>query len=61
MLLEQIYVVDGESRVAQIIEAAAKTLGASVKLTGFVRFQLGEGIEKAPECDFAAEVAKMAK
>jgi len=61
VLLEQIYVVDGESRVSQIVENATKTLGTPVKLTGFVRFQLGEGIEKAAECDFAAEVAKMAK
>ncbi len=61
VLLEQIYVVDGESRVSQIIENAGKTLGAPVKLTGFVRFQLGEGIEKAAGCDFAEEVAKMAK
>ena len=59
VLLEQIYVVDGESRIAQVIEKAAKTLGAPVKLTGFVRYQLGEGIEKTQD-DFAAEVAKMA-
>jgi elongation factor Ts len=59
VLLEQVYVVDGENRVAQVIENAAKTLGAPVKLTGFVRYQLGEGIEKAQD-DFAAEVAKMA-
>jgi len=59
VLLEQVYVVDGENRVAQVVENAAKTLGAPVKLTGFVRFQLGEGIEKAKD-DFAAEVAKMA-
>jgi elongation factor Ts len=59
VLMEQIYVVDGESRVAQIIEKAAKELGVPVKLTGFVRYQLGEGIEKAQD-DFAAEVAKMA-
>ncbi len=58
VLLEQIYVVDGESRIAQVIEKAAKTLGAPVKLTGFVRYQLGEGIEKTQD-DFAAEVAKM--
>ncbi len=59
VLLEQVYVVDGESRIAQVIEKAAKTLGAPVKLTGFVRYQLGEGIEKTTD-DFAAEVAKMA-
>jgi elongation factor Ts len=60
VLLEQIYVVDGESRVAQVIEKASKDFGAPVKLTGFVRYQLGEGIEKAQD-DFVAEVAKMAK
>ena len=59
VLMEQIYVVDGESRIAQVIEKASKDLGAPVKLTGFVRFQLGEGIEKTSD-DFAAEVAKMA-
>ncbi|MDD5587266.1 MAG: elongation factor Ts, partial [Alphaproteobacteria bacterium] len=52
--------VDGESRVKQVVEKAAKDFGAPVKLAGFARFQLGEGIEKAPDCDFAAEVAKMA-
>lgn len=59
VLTEQIYVIDGETRVAQVIENAAKTLGARIKLSGFVRFQLGEGIEKTAD-DFAAEVAKMA-
>ncbi|MDD4617006.1 MAG: translation elongation factor Ts [Alphaproteobacteria bacterium] len=60
VLLEQIYVCDGESRVAQVVEKASKDLGKPVKITGFVRFQLGEGIEKA-QCDFASEVAQMAK
>jgi elongation factor Ts len=59
VLLEQIYVVDGESRIAQVVERASKTFAAPVKLTGFVRYQLGEGIEKTQD-DFAAEVAKMA-
>jgi elongation factor Ts len=59
VLLEQVYVVDGESKIAQVVEKASKALGAPVKLTGFARFQLGEGIEKAQD-DFAAEVAKMA-
>ncbi len=59
VLLEQVYVVDGETRVASVVEKAAKEIGAPVKLTGFVRYQLGEGIEKAAD-DFAAEVAKMA-
>ncbi|MBF0166593.1 MAG: elongation factor Ts [Alphaproteobacteria bacterium] len=57
VLLEQLYVIDGESRVKQIIEKAAKDVGAPVKLTGFVRFALGEGIERE-EKDFAAEVAE---
>ena len=59
VLLEQLYVVDGESRVKDAIEKASKTFGAPVKLAGFVRYQLGEGIEKTQD-DFAAEVAKMA-
>lgn len=59
VLLEQIYVIDGETRIKAVIEKAAKDLGAPVQLTGFVRFQLGEGIEKETS-DFAAEVAKMA-
>lgn len=56
VLLEQLYVIDGESRVKQVIEKAAKEIGAPVKLTGFVRMALGEGIEKEQK-DFAAEVA----
>jgi elongation factor Ts len=56
VLLEQLYVVDGESRVKQVVEKAAKELGTPVKLTGFVRMALGEGIEKEQK-DFAAEVA----
>jgi len=60
VLMEQVYVVDGESRVRQVVEEASKALSASVKVAGFERFQLGEGIEKAQGDDFAAEVAKMA-
>ncbi|MDY0883030.1 translation elongation factor Ts [Dongia soli] len=56
VLLEQLYVIDGESRVKQVVEKAAKEIGAPVKLTGFVRMALGEGIEKEQK-DFAAEVA----
>ncbi len=56
MLLEQVYVIDGESRVKQIVEKAAKEVGAPVKLVGFARMALGEGIEKE-EKDFASEVA----
>ncbi len=58
-LLEQAYVHDGAKTVTQAIaEAAAKT-GASIKLVGYVRMQLGEGIDKK-NGDFAAEVAKAA-
>jgi elongation factor Ts len=58
-LLGQVYVRDGKAKVADVIAAEAKKLGAEVKLTKFVRFQVGEGIEKA-ESDFAAEVAAVA-
>ena len=57
-LLEQSYVHDGSKSVTQALEEIAKKAGAAVKLIGFVRMQLGEGIEKG-EDDFAAEVAKM--
>jgi elongation factor Ts len=60
VLLEQIFVVDGESKVAKVIDAAAKELGAPVKLAAFERMVLGEGIEKDPT-DFAAEVAATLK
>ncbi len=60
VLMEQIYVVDGESRIKAVIEKASKDLGAPIKLAGFARYQLGEGIEKAQGDDFATEVAKMA-
>lgn len=56
VLTEQLYVMDGKTKVREVVEAAAKELGAPVKLAAFVRFQLGEGIEKE-QGDFAAEVA----
>ncbi len=57
-LLEQAYVHDGAKTVTQAVADAAKAAGADVKLTGFVRMQIGEGLDKK-EDDFAAEVAKM--
>lgn len=57
-LLEQAYVHDGSKTVAQAIAEAGNKAGGAVSLKGFVRMQLGEGIEKAAD-DFAAEVAKM--
>lgn len=59
VLLEQVYVIDQETKVRKVVENAAKDAGAPVKLAGFARFALGEGIEKA-ESDFAAEVAAAA-
>jgi elongation factor Ts len=58
-LLEQTFVIDNETKIAKVLDAAAKDIGADVKVTGFVRFGLGEGIEKK-EDDFAAEVAAAA-
>ncbi|MFN3827574.1 MAG: translation elongation factor Ts [Micavibrio sp.] len=55
-LLEQVFIMDGENKISKVLENASKDIGAPVKLTGYARFQLGEGIEKA-ETDFAAEVA----
>ncbi len=55
VFLSQIFVIDGETPVAKVLERAAKDLGAPVRLAGFVRFAVGEGIEKATT-DFAAEV-----
>lgn len=57
-LLEQPYVHDGSKTVAQVVDEAGKKSGSALKLTAFVRMQLGEGIEKGTD-DFAAEVAKM--
>ena len=56
VLLEQIWIIDGESKVSKVIEAEAKTMGAPVKVSAMVRFALGEGIERESK-DFAAEVA----
>lgn len=59
VLEEQVYVIDGKSKVAAAIEAAGKDFGTPVKLVKFISFRLGEGIEKA-QTDFAAEVAAAA-
>ena len=55
-LVKQAFVINPDQTVEQAVEALAKEIGAEVKLTGFVRFAIGEGIEKE-EQDFAAEVA----
>ncbi|HIJ38802.1 MAG TPA: elongation factor Ts [Rhodospirillaceae bacterium] len=56
VLLEQVFVIDGETKIAKVVENAAKTLGHPIKLVGFCRCVLGEGIEREQK-DFAAEVA----
>ena len=59
-LLEQVYVIDTDMKVGKVVEKLGKDIGAEVKLAGYVRYQLGEGIEKK-EDDFAAEVASLTK
>ncbi len=59
VLMTQIFVMDGERSIEQVIADEAKALGVDVALTGYVRMALGEGIEKKEE-DFAAEVASLA-
>lgn len=59
VLLEQAFVMDGKTRIADVVEAAAKEIGAPIVLKGFARFALGEGIEKQ-QTDFAAEVQAQA-
>jgi len=58
-LLEQVFVIDGESRVSDVVDKAGGEVGAPVVIAAFVRFALGEGIDKG-EDDFAAEVAQLA-
>jgi elongation factor Ts len=58
-LLSQLFVMDNKTPVAEVVASAAKDAGTVIELKGFVRFQLGEGIEKKQE-DFAAEVAAAA-
>ena len=58
-LLSQLFVMDNKNTVQQIVDAAGKAAGAKIALVDYVRFQLGEGIEKEVS-DFAAEVAAAA-
>ena len=60
VLVEQAFVMDPDVTVGKFIENAAKNLGAAVELKGFVKFEVGEGIETAAN-DFAAEVASFAQ
>jgi elongation factor Ts len=54
--LSQLFVIDNKTKIEDVVAAEAKKVGAPIQVAGFVRFQLGEGIEKK-ESDFAAEVA----
>ena len=58
-LLDQVYVQDSDLTVGKYVDKVAKENGANVKVTKFVRFETGEGIEKKVD-DFAAEVAAQA-
>jgi elongation factor Ts len=55
VLLQQTFVIDGETQVSKVLENASKEFGAKVQIKSFLRFQVGEGIDK-PTTDFAAEV-----
>ncbi|HZF46950.1 MAG TPA: translation elongation factor Ts [Sphingomonadaceae bacterium] len=58
-LLSQVFVMDNKTPIQQVVDQAGKEAGAKIVLKDYVRFQLGEGIEKE-ESDFAAEVAAVA-
>lgn len=46
VLMNQVFVMDSERKVEKVIEDEAKSLGTAIRVTGFVRMELGEGIEK---------------
>ena len=56
VLLEQTFVIDGETKIKDVVKAAGNGCGCELQLTGFKKFVLGEGIEKTT-VDFASEVA----
>ena len=56
VLLEQIFIIDGKTKISDLLTQAAQDIGAPVSISSFALFVLGEGIEKK-ETDFAAEVA----
>ena len=58
-LLTQVFVIDGKTKIADVVANAAKAAGTAITISSFVRLQLGEGIERE-EKDFAAEVAAAA-
>jgi elongation factor Ts len=59
VLMEQTFIIDGKTKIREMLENAAKELNAPVQLKAYVRYALGEGVEKA-ESNFAAEVQAQA-
>lgn len=59
VLMQQVYMLDGKTKIADLVKEGEKEVGAPVQITGFKHFLLGDGIEKE-EADFAAEVAAAA-
>src|SRR6185295_12044966 len=60
VLPQQVFIMDPDKTIDAVVKAAEKDVGAPVSIEGFVRFALGEGVQKV-ETDFAAEVAAAAK
>jgi len=59
VLMEQTFIIDGKTKIREMLESASKDLNAPVHLKAYVRYALGEGVEKE-ESDFAAEVMAQA-
>tara|TARA_R110000868_G_scaffold95751_2_gene263234 strand:- start:12912 stop:13850 length:939 start_codon:yes stop_codon:yes gene_type:complete len=57
VLLKQVFVMDPDRTIEKVVADTAAEIGAPIEITGFVRMALGEGVDKGPEEDFAAEVA----
>ena len=57
VLLEQTFVIDGETKVSDVIKKVSKDLNQDIKINSFIRYNLGEGIEKNTK-NFADEVAE---
>jgi len=60
VLLSQIFAIDNETQIAKVVERASNEAGAPVEIAGFLRFAVGEGIERPDGGDFAGEVKAMA-
>jgi elongation factor Ts len=60
VLLKQPFVMNPDQTIEQLVAETAKQVGSPLAVKGFVRFALGEGVDKGESLDFAAEVASMA-